>query len=104
MEIEVKVSNLSKEDIVCILAAAFSGTWWVNDESIEDLAISLLKGKRIKLIYFEDSEKYILSLNNLRKGIELFIKNGGSTNISNYDSSDGNRIIQYSLFGALIFD
>ena len=94
MEINVEIKNLTKKDIVCILAAAFSGTWWVNDESIEDLAITLLKGKRIKLIYFEDSEKYILSLNNLRKGIELFIKNGGGTNLSNYDSSDGNRILQ----------
>ena len=103
MEIEVKISNLSKEDIICILAAGFSGHWLANDRSIEDLAIALLRGDKVELINFDDSEKYILSLNNLCKGIELFIKNGGGTNPCKYDLSDGDKIIQYSLFGILMF-
>ena len=103
MEINVEIKNLTKKDIIDILAVAFSGTLWANDEPIEDLARTLLKGNKIEIINFEDSEKYILSLNNLCKGIELFIKNGGSTNISNYDSSDGDKILQYALFGILMF-
>ena len=31
MEIEVKISKLSKEDIVCILYAGFSGDWYENE-------------------------------------------------------------------------
>lgn len=103
MEIEVKISKLSKEDIISILALAFSGHWLANDQSIEDLAMSLLKGNKVELTNFGDSEKYVLSLNNLCKGIELFIKNGGGTDPCKYDLSDGDKIIQYSLFGIIMF-
>ena len=103
MEVEVKVSNLTKEDIVCILEAGFSGDWYGNEHTIKELALRLLEGHSIILKNYKVGGKYILRLNNLCTGIGLFIKNGGSTNISNYDSSDGNRILQYALFGALIF-
>ena len=104
MEIEVKVSNLSKEDIVCILEAGFSGDWYENEHTIKEMALMLLEGQSIILKNYKVGGKYVLRLNHLYTGIELFIKNGGGTNLCKYDLIDGNKIIQYSLFGALIFD
>ena len=105
MEIEVKVSNLTKEDIVCILSAGFSGDWYENgnEHTIKEMALMLLEGQSIILKNYKVGGIYVLRLNHLCKGIELFIKNGGSTDICNYDSSDGDKIIQYSLFGILMF-
>lgn len=105
MEIEVKVSNLSKEDIISILAAGFSGYWYENgnEHTIEEMALMLLEGQSIILKSYKVGGIYKLSLNLLRTGIGLFIKNGGGTNPCKYDSSDGDKIMQYSLFGELMF-
>lgn len=104
MEIEVKVSNLSKEDIISILAAGFSGDWHENENehTIEEMALMLLEGQSIILKSYKVGGIYKLSLNLLCTGIGLFIKNGG-VNPCKYDSSDGDKIIQYSLFGELMF-
>ena len=103
MEIEVKVTNLSEEDIICILTAGFSGDWYENEHTIKEMALMLLEGQSIILKNYKVGGKYVLRLNHLCTGIGLFIKNGGETNICKYDSSDGDRIIQYSLFGELMF-
>ena len=104
MEINVEIKNLTKEDIVCILSAGFSGDWYENEHTIKEMALMLLEGQSIILKNYKVGGKYVLRLNHLCTGIGLFIKNGGGTNLCKYDSSDGNKIIQYSLFGALIFD
>ena len=103
MEIEVKVSNLTKEDIVCILSAGFSGDWYGNEHTIEEMALMLLEGQSIMLKNHKVGGIYKLRLNHLCTGIGLFIKNGGGTNLCKYDLIDGDKIIQYSLFGALMF-
>ena len=104
MEINVEIKNLTKEDIIYILSAGFSGDWYENEHTIEEMALMLLEGQSIILKNYKVGGKYVLRLNHLYKGIELFIKNGGGTNLCKYDLIDGNRILQYSLFGALIFD
>ena len=104
MEIEVKISDLSEEDIVCILSAGFSGDWYENEHTIKEMALMLLEGQSIILKSYKVGGIYVLRLNHLCTGIGLFIKNGGGTNLCKYDLIDGDKIIQYSLFGALIFD
>ena len=105
MEIEVKISNLSKEDIVCILAAGFSGNWYEyeNEHTIKEMALMLLEGQSIILKNYKVGGIYKLRSNLLCAGIGSFIKNGGGTDPCKYDSSDGDKIIQYSLFGILMF-
>ena len=103
MEIEVKISDLSEEDIVCILSAGFSGDWYENEHTIKEMALMLLEDQSIILKNYKVGGKYILRLNNLCKGIESFIKNGGGTSLYKYGLIDGDKIIQYSLFGELMF-
>lgn len=105
MEIEVKVSNLSKEDIISILAAGFSSGWYENgnEHTIEEMALMLLEGQNIILKSYKVGGIYKLSLNLLSTGIGLFIKNGGGTSPCKYDLVDGDKTMQYSLFGELMF-
>ena len=100
MEIEIK--HLSKEDIITILNKAFELPWW-NENNALDMVDKLLGFDEVSIYNSGNGKVYTLHLNELCRGIEKFINNGGNTNISNYDSGDGNRILQYALFGALIF-
>ena len=106
MEINVEIKNLTKEDIVCILEAGFSGDWYENgnEHTIKEMALMLLEGHSIVLKNYKVGGIYVLRLNNLCTGIGLFIKNGGGTSLCKYDLIDGDKILQYALFGALIFD
>ena len=105
MEINVEIKNLTKEDIISILVAGFRGDWYENgnEHTIEEMALMLLEGQSIMLKSYKVGGIYKLRLNLLSTGIELFIKNGGGTNLCKYDSSDGDKIMQYSLFGELMF-
>ena len=105
MEINVEIKNLTKEDIVCILAASFSGDWYENgnEHTMEEMASILLEGQSIILKSYKVGGIYTLRLNHLCTGIGLFIKNGGNINPCKYDLIDGDKIIQYSLFGTLMF-
>jgi hypothetical protein len=63
----------------------------------------LLESKSITLEDAEDdSQKWVLTLEMLKKGIELWLLiNGG--NINNIDSNDADGIVQYAVFGELTF-
>ena len=103
MEIEVKISKLSERDIINILGGAFSGYWYEHGHTLKEIALELLKDNTIILSNYEIRGTYMLSLNNLCKGIGLFIKNGGGINLYKYSVDDCNKIIQYSLFGTIMF-
>ena len=100
MEIEIK--HLKKEDIITILNEAFECPWW-NENNALEIVDKLLGFDEVLIYNSENGKVYTLHLNELCKGIELFINNGGSTNISNYDLSDGDKILQYTLFGKLCY-
>ena len=100
MEINVEVTNLTKEDIIYILSEGFKCPRWYKNNVLE-VTNNLLKNEYTTII---DSKniRFAMSLNRLYKGIELFIKNGGSTNIYSYDLFDCDKIIQYALFGVIM--
>ena len=100
MEIEIK--NLKKEDIITILNKAFELPWW-NENNALDMVDKLLGFDEVSIYNSENGKVYTLHLNELCRGIEKFINNGGNTNISNYDLIDGDYILQYSLFGKLSY-
>ena len=101
MEINVEIKNLTKEDTIYILSETFKHSMWNKNNAIE--VTNKLLNNECTTIINNRNIKFALSLNRLYRGIELFIKNGGGTSPCKYDSSDGDKIIQYSLFGALMF-
>ena len=56
-----------------------------------------------KLEILSVDRKLPKSLHNFIKGVEFHINNGGSRNIYNYDLQDSDAIIQYALFGILMY-
>ena len=98
---KIEIIGLIKEDIIGILNKAFECPWWNQNNAIE-VADKLLNGETVTLFNSEDGER-VLSLKGLYKGLELFISNGGSTNIDDYDLVDADYIMQYSLYGRRIF-
>ena len=101
MEIEVKITNLTKEDIINILSEGFKCPMW-NKNNVLEITNKLLNNEDTKIINVRNV-KFTISLHRLYKGIELLIKNGGDTNIDKYDIFDCDRIIQYALFGEIIY-
>lgn len=64
----------------------------------------LLEEKAIILEDAEDSsEKWELTLEMLKKGIELWLLHTERGNINNIDSDDADQIVQYALFGEITY-
>ena len=116
MKIKVKITDLSKEEIVDLLSTALYGNQILGvDNSTEEynqakgdtieekLAYMLLKGQRVYLIDMNENEVLDLTLDMIYKGLELFIQNGGSSNIEDYDLIDADSVLQYALFGEIIW-
>lgn len=101
MEIEVK--HLTKEDIIIILGEAFKCPWW-DTNKVVDIIDKFLKFEKVSIYNSENDKEYMLDLDELYEGIELFIKNGGSINPNEYNLIDGDYILQYSLFGKLSYN
>lgn len=100
MKIEIK--NLTREEVIAILNEAFKCPWWNKNNAI-DITNKLFDDKLVRVYNNETNQEYIFYIQDLFKGLSLFINNGGSTNISNYDLIDGDYILQYSLFGKLLY-
>ena len=124
-ELKVNVLELSEDDIETILSGASCGTsYWCSKMSIpkEICCKYSKKGDSVESVYaralkegfsiaFTDMEGEIYTLNydNLLKGVETFIEKSKHTNIheifreGNEDMFDMDFIIQYALFGEIIF-
>ena len=63
----------------------------------------LLEGKSITLEDAEDDSKWELTLEKLKKGIELWLFHNERGNINNIDSDNADQIVQYAIFGELTF-
>lgn len=100
MEIEVK--NLKKEDIITILNKAFELPWW-NENNAIDIVDELLEFDIVSIYNSENGKVYKIDLDELYTGIELYINNDGKTNISSYDIVDCDKILQYTIFGKLLY-
>ena len=99
---EIGIKHLKKEDIITILNKAFDLPWW-NENNAIDIVDKLLGFDEVLIYNSENDKVYSLHLNELCRGIEKFINNGGDTNISNYDIGDCDTILQYSLFGKICY-
>lgn len=113
---EIKNYSLIKEEIADLLSTALYGNPRLSvDNSTEEykqadgdtieekLADMLLKGQGIYLIDLYEDELLDLDLDRLFKGLRLFIENGGSLNIEDYDLIDAVSVLQYAIFGEIIW-
>ena len=102
IKLDIEVKYLNKEDITIILNEAFKCPWW-NENKVEDFIDKFLKFEKVSIYNSENGKEYMLDLDELYDGIELFIKKGGRINPKEYDLFDGDYILQYSLFGKLSY-
>lgn len=126
MKFEVKVLELSEEDIVTIISGASYGvSYWCSemtvekevyekyrreDDCVEDVQARAIKDGHVMVFEdIEDGEKYYLTYDRLIKGVQKFIESGRCLDISNIfkggneDSDDMDCIIQYALFDKIVF-
>ena len=126
MKFEVKVLELSEEDIVTIISGASYGvSYWCSemtvekevyekyrreDDCVEDVQARAIKDGHVMAFEdIEDDEKYYLTYDRLIKGVQKFIESGRCLDISNIfkggneDSDDMDCIIQYALFDKIVF-
>ena len=99
---EIEVTHLTKEDITIILSEAFKCPWW-NNNKVEEIIDKFLNFEKVSIYNNENCKEYMLDLDELYEGIELFIKNGGKMKPNEYHLIDGDYILQYSLFGKLSY-
>lgn len=113
---EIKNYSLIKEEIADLLSTALYGSpWWKVDNSTDEykqadgdtieekLADMLLKDQSAYLIDKEEDTPYELTFYKLCKGLSLFMENGGSSNIEDYDLIDADSVLQYAIFGEIIW-
>ena len=104
MELRVEVTNLTKKDILIILREAIINHVWEFDVELEEIPKLLLENKEpLKVRKVSRNIYFQLSLHNFIKGVEIHINNGGSRNIYNYNLQDSDAVIQYALFGTIVY-
>lgn len=117
VEIEVEVSN---EDIDDIVSSALEGgiNYWCCSAEIgeeeylgEYASEQISRGGTLILYDSEDDETYVLTKENLLKGIAQAIKAGhgiswieeGKLDLCTFDAGDADLVVQYALFGEVVF-
>ncbi len=118
VHIEMDV-DLTAQDIDDIMVTALEGgiTYWcgraeVKGEYLGEYASEQIsRGGSLILHDAESSDKWELTLEKFLKGVELFFKDGSWISVDNYvladlggmDANCADCIIQYALFGKLVF-
>ena len=112
---EIKIEN---EDIIDVIVTALEGgsNYWYNlpDLSMVDkiagkaqserIAISALNGKVIPVYDLEDEDEHLgdLSLENIERGIKLYIEDGREFD-AGMDADEADVLFQYMVLGEITF-
>ena len=100
---KIEISELTKNNIITILSKANKVPIQRRNNAVK-VTNELLDKKRVLIYNSKDCMNYLLNLKSLYNGLEKFILKIGNTNISIYDSIDGDFILQYALFGVIVFE
>lgn len=100
---KIEITELTKDDIITILSEAFKLPMWRRNNAVK-VTNELLNEKRALIYNSKDYMNYALNLESLYNGLEKFILKIGNTNIDRYDYIDGDFILQYALFGVIVFE
>lgn len=120
VELEVVVTDEDIDDIMC---GALEGgiNYWCCEAEVEGEYLGeyaseqISRGGQLKLYDCEEDEIYVLDKEKFLKGLEMYIKNPTACNIleqidgemrldcCNADADVCDAIIQYALFGEIVF-
>lgn len=115
--------ELTESDIENIIVTAFEGgsNYWMGlDNSSEDMQAKpngepystwstklILEGKSVKLFDIEESDddsNWIITLDKLIKGFELnYVNRPHDNDLENGDATTADCILQYALFGEVVY-
>lgn len=120
MEITIKKTlNITDEQLDDIMCTALEGgiTYWCSEaqpvgEYLGEWAHEqIARGGRLTLTDSEEGTAHKLDKEKLLKGLELYLSNGGAAEIADGDTIDtsevdaiaADEIVQYALFGDVIY-
>lgn len=119
IRVEIKV-NLTRQDIDDIMACALDGgiVYWcfkaevLGDYLGEYASDQISRGGKLKLYDSENGEKYWLDRDKFLNGFKLWLENGGdeygavsngTVDCGEIDAACADEIIQYALFGEVVY-
>lgn len=121
MKIKGKTIKVNAEDIDDIMACALEGgiTFWCDEVRVvgeylgEYASDQISRGGQLLLHDMEEEETYLLSKEKFLKGLKIFLDNsegkickldsGYEVDPANIDANDADSIIQYAIFGELVY-
>lgn len=112
-------ATITQQDIDNLMCTALDGgiTYWCREAKVvgeflgEYGSEQISRGGSLLLRDTETDERWELTLEKFLKGIELYIKEGGRVMIEDFnlmdygelDAADADCIVQYALFGKLVY-
>lgn len=121
MKIKGKNIKVNAEDIDDIMACALEGgiTFWCDEARVvgeylgEYASDQISRGGQLLLHDMEEEETYLLNKEKFLKGLKIFLDNsegkickldsGYEVDPANIDANDADSIIQYAIFGELVY-
>lgn len=121
MKIKGKNIKVNAEDIDGIMACALEGgiTFWCDEARVvgeylgEYASDQISRGGQLLLHDMEEEETYLLNKEKFLKGLKIFLDNsegkickldsGYEVDPANIDANDADSIIQYAIFGELVY-
>ena len=121
MKIKGKNIKVNAEDIDDIMVCALEGgiTFWCDEARVvgeylgEYASDQISRGGQLLLHDMEEEETYLLNKEKFMKGLKIFLDNnegkickldsGYEVDPANIDANDADSIIQYAIFGELVY-
>lgn len=121
MKIKGKNIKVNAEDIDGIMACALEGgiTFWCDEARVvgeylgKYASDQISRGGQLLLHDMEEEETYLLNKEKFLKGLKIFLDNsegkickldsGYEVDPANIDANDADSIIQYAIFGELVY-
>ena len=121
MKIKGKNIKVNAEDIDDIMVCALEGgiTFWCDEARVvgeylgEYASDQISRGGQLLLHDMEEVETYLLNKEKFMKGLKIFLDNnegkickldsGYEVDPANIDANDADSIIQYAIFGELVY-
>lgn len=121
MKIKGKNIKVNAEDIDDIMVCALEGgiTFWCDEARVvgeylgEYASDQISRGGQLLLHDMEEEETYLLNKEKFLKGLKIFLDNnegkickldsGYEVDPANIDANDADSIIQYAIFGELVY-
>lgn len=121
MEVKGKNVKVNAEDIDDIMACALEGgiTFWCDEVRVVDKYLGeyasdqISRGGELLLHDMEENETYLLTKKKFLRGLKTFLNDskgkickldsGYEVDPANIDENDADSIIQYAIFGELVY-